>query len=76
MLIILLILQEEQLVMIRMPTLIIGDVIAGSSLSAGWYAYAATSTNTNTGTFRIMQVDSNNTITSLAECDSGVCQII
>ena len=55
---------------------IIGDVIAGSSLSAGWYAYAATSTNTNTGTFRIMQVDSNNTITSLAECDSGVCQII
>ena len=55
---------------------IIGDVIAGSSLSAGWYAYAASSTNTLSGTFRIMQVDSNNTITSLAECDNGVCQII
>ena len=51
----------------------IGDVISGSSLTAGWYAYAATSTNTQTGTFRIMQVDTQNTITSRAECNNQTC---
>ena len=53
----------------------IGDIISGASLTPGWYAYAASSTATS-GTFRIMQVDSSNQITSLAECDSGSCAII
>lgn len=51
----------------------IGDVISGSSLTAGWYAYAATSTNTQTGTFRIMQVGTQNNITSRAECNNQTC---
>ena len=55
----------------------IGDTIAGSALTPGWYAFAASSTNTNdTGNFLQMQVDSNNQITSLAECDGQFCQII
>ena len=54
----------------------IGDTISGASLTPGWYAYAASSTNTISGTFRIMQVDSSNQITSLAECDFGSCAII
>lgn len=54
----------------------VGDVIAGSNLTAGWYAYAATSTNTNTGTFRIFQVDTQNTITSRAECNGQLCILI
>lgn len=55
------------------PSVTTGDVIAGSSLQAGWYAYAASSTNTSTGTFQIMELDSNNTITTIATCDSGSC---
>ena len=54
----------------------VGDVIAGSNLTAGWYAYAATSTNTNTGTFRIFQVDTQNTIISRAECNGQLCILI
>ena len=55
----------------------IGDTIAGSALTPGWYAFAGSSTNTNdTGNFLQMQVDSNNQITSLAECDGQFCQIV
>ena len=53
-----------------------GDTISGASLTPGWYAYAASSTNTISGTFRIMQVDSNNQITTLAQCETGFCSII
>ena len=52
-----------------------GDTIAGSSLTPGWYAYAASNTNTNTGTFKLMQVDSNNQIITIAVCDQGACAI-
>tara|TARA_Y100001937_G_C7118820_1_gene331492 strand:+ start:341 stop:1903 length:1563 start_codon:yes stop_codon:yes gene_type:complete len=51
----------------------IGDTIAGSTLTQGWYAYAATSTNTQSGTFRQMQIGNANIILSLAECDGGSC---
>jgi len=51
------------------------DIIAGSSLTPGWYAYAASSTNTNTGTFKLMQVDSNNQITTIAVCQQGACAV-
>lgn len=54
----------------------IGDVIAGANLGAGWYAYAETFTNTQTGTFRQMQLDSQNTVTSIAVCSGGSCAII
>jgi len=54
----------------------LGDVIAGATLGAGWYAYAEVSTTTSVGTFRQMQLDSNNAILSLAECSGGSCVII
>ena len=54
----------------------LGDVIAGATLGAGWYAYSELSTNTNIGVFRQMQLDSNNAILSLAECSGGSCVII
>tara|TARA_Y100001972_G_C7666425_1_gene337087 strand:+ start:4790 stop:6361 length:1572 start_codon:yes stop_codon:yes gene_type:complete len=51
----------------------VGDTIAGSTLTPGWYAYAASVTNTQSGTFKQMQIDGNNQITSLAECDGQQC---
>jgi len=54
----------------------VGDTITGSTLTSGWYAYAAYSTNTATGTFRIMQVGTQNNITSLAECSGSSCILI
>jgi len=50
-----------------------GDVILGSTVAAGWYAYAATSTDTNTGPFRMMQIGAGNEILSIQECSGVNC---
>ena len=53
----------------------VGDTISGSTLAAGWYAYAATNTNTNSGTFKIMQLNSSNQIQTLAVCNGNACAL-
>ena len=52
-----------------------GDVIAGATLTSGWYAYAATSTDTATGTYRQFQLDTNNTIIGIGLCSGSNCVI-
>ena len=53
-------------------TLTIGDEIVGG-LVDGYYAYAATSTNTSTGTFKVMEILSNQ-IVDISLCVNGQCQ--
>jgi len=53
-------------------TLTIGDEIVGG-LANGYYAYAATSTNTATGTFKVMEILSNQ-IVDISLCLNGQCQ--
>ena len=52
---------------------VIGDIIAGTLLGAGHYAYAASSTDTATGTFQILQVDASNEVLSISQCDGTSC---
>lgn len=47
------------------------DEIVGG-LADGFYAYAATSTNTASGTFRIMQIASNEVL-GIKQCSGGLC---
>tara|TARA_R100000742_G_C4279452_1_gene104062 strand:+ start:2189 stop:3580 length:1392 start_codon:yes stop_codon:yes gene_type:complete len=54
----------------------IGSIIAGASIAAGWYAYAATSTDTTVGTYRIMEIDSNNEVISLRQCSGPLCVVL
>ena len=50
-----------------------GDVIAGTNLGAGYYAYAASSTDTATGPFRIMNLDGSNEVLGIYECSGASC---
>lgn len=50
----------------------LGDVIAGPTLTDGYYAYAASPTDTDTGVYRIMYILSNY-IENLLECDGQAC---
>jgi hypothetical protein len=50
-----------------------GDQLTGTSLGAGYYAYAASSTDTATGPFRIMQIDNSNNVLGIYECIGASC---
>ena len=53
----------------------INDVVQGTLLSNGWYAYAENyNTQTPSGTFKLMNL-LNNVVTSIAQCSAGSCVI-
>jgi len=56
-----------------LATLTIGDVIGGTNVD-GFYAYADTSTDTATGTYRIMELVSNEVV-GIYECSGTSCVI-
>tara|TARA_R110000744_G_scaffold14874_5_gene41989 strand:- start:6086 stop:7474 length:1389 start_codon:yes stop_codon:yes gene_type:complete len=51
----------------------IGDVIVGTIIAVGWYAYAATSTDTATGPFQMIEITTNNVINDIKECSGVTC---
>ena len=56
-------------------SIIINDVVQGTLLSNGWYAYAENyNTQTPSGTFKLMNL-LNNVVTSIAQCSAGSCVI-